>query len=158
LSFVGSIGQNADRLLFGTVGAPWLVQLATTGDTCSLDADVQQRLRQGSGAESVRSRLDISANLANSSAPTDRPESVSVSLVGVDLSAESSLAANFGLPSKRLSADSIVLADKVARQLGVTEGQSIELVVGTRQLSYQIDKIVSPVTPDFLLDSWVIVD
>ena len=83
---------------------------------------------------------------------------MSVSLVGVDLSAESSLAANFGLPSKRLSADSIVLADKVARQLGVTEGQSIELVVGTRQLSYQIDKIVSPVTPDFLLDSWVIVD
>jgi ABC-type lipoprotein release transport system permease subunit len=158
LSFVGAIGQNADRLLFGTVGAPWLVQPATTSDPLSVDNAEIMHLKSRAGAASVRSRLDLSASLSNPSASSARPASASVTLVGVDLSAEPALGKNFGLQMERLGENRIVLAATVARQLGVVAGDALILAVGRTELPYTVDAVVSPSTPNFLLESWVLAD
>lgn len=158
LSFVAAIGQNADRLLFGTVGAPWLVQPATRDDVLSVDAHEMSDIAAAVGATSVHSRLDLSANLESPSASPDRPASASVTLVGVDLAAERTLAENFGLPPEPLGADRIVLTDTVARQLGVASGDVLVISIGAARLTYTVDAVVTASTPSFTLESWVLVD
>jgi len=158
LSFVGAIGQNADRLLFGTVGAPWLLQPATSGDILTIDAAEMSDVARSVGAASVHSRLNLSVNLANPSTSTDRPASASATLVGVDLAAEHALAENFGLPAERIGADRIVLTERVARQLGVTSGDTVVISIGTSRLEETVDAVVTASTPNFTLESWVLVD
>jgi ABC-type lipoprotein release transport system permease subunit len=158
LSFVGSIGQNADRLLFGTIGANWLIQPATTSDVLTLNPSSSQRFLETSGAEALRSRLEMTATISNPTAGTDRPASASVSLVGTNLSEETELADNFGVPAQRIEPGTIDLHTQVARQLGVTEGDDVLVAVGAASLTYRITHIFTPENPSFLLDSWAVVD
>ncbi|TFD19193.1 ABC transporter permease [Cryobacterium sp. TMS1-13-1] len=158
LSFVGSIGQNADRLLFGTIGATWVVQPATTSDVIPYNSSSSQRFLKTSGAESLRARLEMTATISNPKAGTDRPASASVALVGTDLSEETELADNFGVPSQGIESGTIDLHTQVARQLGVTEGDEVLVQVGPESLTYRIAHVFTPEYPSFLLDSWAIVD
>ncbi len=158
LSFVAAIGQNADRLLFGTVGAPWLIQPTTSKDVLTVDASTLSEMSDAVGSDSIRSRLNLSANVENPSASADRPASGSVTLVGADLAAEHALGENFGLPPERLGVDRIVLADKVARQLDVTTGDAVIVSIGAARLDYTVDAVVTASTPNFILEGWVIVD
>jgi len=158
LSFVAAIGQNADRLLFGTVGAPWLVQPTTSKDILTVTASQMSEMADAVGSGSLRSRLNLSANVENPSASADRPASGSVTLVGADLDAEHALGENFGLPPERLGGDRIVLTDKVAQQLDVTAGDAVVVSIGTARLDYTVDAVVTASTPTFILESWAIVD
>lgn len=158
LSFVGSIQQSAERLLFGTIGSTWVVEPATKGDVLTLDASSQERFLSTSGAQSVRPRLEITANVSNPSGGTERPASASLSFVGVDLGSEADLADNFGLPPERIAPGEIELHEKAARQLGVRVGDKVVATIGTTETAYRVGNIFVPRYPSFLLDSWAVVD
>ncbi|MBF4457717.1 ABC transporter permease [Pseudoclavibacter sp. VKM Ac-2867] len=157
LSFVGSIGQNADRLVFGSVGATWLVEPSADA-ALSFDAATAQRFSSASGAESVRPRLQLTANISNPNGTSARPESASVSLIGADLSAEPQLADNLGLPAERIGTQHIELHEKTASRLGVTAGDEVSVSVAGVEISYTVDDVVTPDIQSFLMESWAIVD
>lgn len=158
LTFVGAIQQNADRLLFGTVGAPWLAQPATKSDTITVGPSMSQQFLKTSGAQSLRSRINVTAAISNPAAGTDRPASASVSLVGLDLTQETELAKNFGLQPEQIDRGSIDIHEQVAHQLGVSVGNDVVLRVGASSATYRVAHVFSPSNPNFLLESWVIVD
>lgn len=158
LSFVGAIGQNADKLVFGSVGATWLIEPSTSDDALSFDNAAADNLRSEVGAEAVRPRLELTANVTNPNGSTDRPESGSVTLVGADISTEPQLAANFGLPVDRLAADEIDLHEKVANRLGVVAGDDVLVSAAGVELPYTVGRVVIPNTPSFVMESWAVVD
>ncbi|PPF81740.1 hypothetical protein C5E07_16025 [Pseudoclavibacter sp. RFBJ3] len=159
LSFVGSIGQNADRLVFGSVGATWLVEpSADSGGALSFDAATAERFSSAIDAESVRPRLQLTANVSNPNGSSARPERASVSLIGADLSAEPQLAENLGLPPERIGTQHIELHEKTASRLGVTAGDEVSISVAGAEITYTVDDVVTPDTPSFVMESWAIVD
>src|SRR5699024_375840 len=93
MSFVATISTNADRLLFGTIGAPWLVEPATREDVLALEEDDAASLAGAVDADSVRLRLEAAASLApaGDQADASRPGTAAITLVGVDLDREPAL-------------------------------------------------------------------
>jgi ABC-type lipoprotein release transport system permease subunit len=158
LSFVGTISANAKRLLFGTIGATWLIAPETRDDALVLDDTALKQFADVTGARDVRLRVEVAANASNPTVGADRPESASVSLVGVDLDTEPELAENFGVNADALNKRNIVLHEQVAEQLGVGIGDDVTVALGVTEETFQVGAVVLPRNPNFLLSSWVLVD
>lgn len=158
MSFVATVSANVDRLLFGTVGATWLVEPATGADELSVDEPAARAFREQAGATSVRARLEMPATLAPVDRPEDpsRPASTTVTLVGVDLADEPALAENFGVRAGL--GTGAVLHEDVAHRLGVDVGDRLVLRVDGNATELDVTGLATPQHPSFVLSGWVLVD
>lgn len=158
MSFIATISENVDRLLFGTIGATWLVEPATSVDQLSVDDVAAQEFRETAGADSVRVRLEVPATLVPA-APRDDPslpESATATVVGVDLEAEPALAENFGVRDDL--GGGMVLHGDVAEQLGVGVGDRLVLRVDGGAAEFEVTGVATPQNPSFVLSTWALVD
>ena len=158
MSFVATVSDNADRLLFGTVGAPWVVE-ATTDDDELAPTDAQL---QAFGDEVTRPRFEADASLAPAAEQADetRPDATTATLVGVDLANEDELADNFGLGGDELPVGDrqIVLHERLADQIGVETGDEVTVTAGTSTETFEVVAVAAPRLPSFTIESWALVD
>ncbi|MDO5052479.1 MAG: hypothetical protein Q4E05_06280 [Pseudoclavibacter sp.] len=158
LAFVGGIGQNAERLLFGTVGASWLVEPGS-GGRLRLGPQELAEVRGHPELRDARARLELGAALSAADETGGGAErSAAVSLVGTDLAAEPALAENFALPAERIDGDGLVLAAETARELGLAPGDELALRLAGQEIRLRLDAVAAPSTPHFLLENWALVD
>jgi ABC-type lipoprotein release transport system permease subunit len=158
LSFVGTISTNANRLLFGTIGSTWLIEPHTRDDALIVDDRVLEQFANETGVDGVRRRVESTANASNPVAGIDRPESASVSLVGVDLYAEPALAKNFGVDATALDDQAVVVHQRVANHLNLEIGDYLTVSLAASATTFRVGAIVVPQNPNFLLSSWVLVN
>ncbi|WP_125777460.1 ABC transporter permease [Antribacter gilvus] len=160
MSFVATIAQNADRLLFGTIGAPWLLEPATRDDALRLGEADAAGLGERVGAASVRMRLEVPATLVPAGGTHDpaRPGSATATIVGVDLADEAVLARSFDVTQTDLGPGNVVVHREVAAQLGLAEGDEVELRAGSFAGVLTVSRVVVPENPSFVLATWVLVD
>lgn len=160
LSFVNSIAGNADKLLFGTVGATWLIAPETKDDAISVSEADLEAMTLATSADSVRARINLPVSLSAASVDTTRPDSSSVTFVGIDSANEPALLENFGIEPDAFSSgqQEIVVHNNVAEQLDLVPGDSVELTVGQSTDSYTVVGIANPTQPNFVLNGWVIGD
>jgi hypothetical protein len=158
LSFVATVRSNNDDLLFGTVGGHWLIQPQTKQDVLSANSATLDSLKQSSDVSTVRARVRTTLSLTNPNQDNMRPESVSVTAVGIDVEHEPDLVNNFGIDAEDLEENTVVLTSHVAEQLGVQKGDQVTFSGSTGMIVLTVSAISEPQLPSFILDSWVVMD